>query len=136
MVSASDPEFRAWLAATGTALLPWSAQARGFFTPWADAVLANMGRENVAITAQQPTIEELKRVWVSADNLERRARAAEFARARGVEMINVALAWVLAQPFPCMPLIGPRTLAETRSCFRALELPISAEESAWLDLAI
>jgi predicted dehydrogenase/aryl-alcohol dehydrogenase-like predicted oxidoreductase len=136
VVAASDPEFRAWLAATGTALLPWSSQARGFFTPWAEAVLADVGHENVAITAAQPTIEELKRTWVSADNLERRARAGEFARARGVEMINVALAWVLAQPFPCMPLIGPRTLAETRSSMRALELPISAEESAWLDLAI
>jgi predicted dehydrogenase/aryl-alcohol dehydrogenase-like predicted oxidoreductase len=136
VVAATDPEFRAWLTATGTALMPWSSQARGFFTPWADTVLADAAQENVAITSMQPTAAELKRTWVSPDNLERRARAGQFARARGVEMINVALAWVLTQPFPCMPLIGPRTLAETRSCLRALELPISAEESAWLDLAI
>jgi len=51
-----------------------------------------------------------------------------------VEMINVALAWVLAQSFPCMPLIGPRTLAETRSCLRAFDVELTPREIAWLDL--
>jgi aryl-alcohol dehydrogenase-like predicted oxidoreductase len=132
--AASSPEYRDYLAATGIALLPWSAQARGFFTPWADAVLADAGRENIVITTMQPTVDELKRTWVSPDNLERRRRAGQLAAERGVEMINVALAWVLAQPFPCMPLIGPRTLAETRSCLRALDLALSPTEVAWLDL--
>jgi predicted dehydrogenase/aryl-alcohol dehydrogenase-like predicted oxidoreductase len=132
--AASTPEFRAYLAETGIALLPWSAQARGFFTPWADSVLADAGRENPVITTMQPTIDELKYTWLSADNLQRRERAREIAAAKGVDMINVALAYVLAQPFPCLPLIGPRTLAETRSCLRALSIELSAAELAWLNL--
>jgi predicted dehydrogenase/aryl-alcohol dehydrogenase-like predicted oxidoreductase len=132
--AASAPEYRAYLAESGIALLPWSAQARGFFTPWADAILADAGRENPVITTMQPTIDELKRTWLSPENVERRARAGQLARERDVEMINVALAWVLAQPFPCMPLIGPRTLAETRSCLRAFDVELTPREVAWLDL--
>jgi len=132
--SARDDAWRTYLAETGMALLPWSSQARGFFTPWADTVLERRGRENVVITTMQPTQDELLRTWVSDDNVERRRRAGELARARGVEMINVALAYVLAQPFPCLPLIGPRTLAETRSCISALAIDLSPAELAWLDL--
>jgi len=132
--AASTQAFRHYLEETGIALLPWSAQARGFFTPWADSVLADSGRENVVITTMQPTIDELKRTWVSPENVERRRRAGQLAAEKGVEMINVALAWVLAQPFPCMPLVGPRTLAETRSCLRALAIELTPKEVAWLDL--
>ncbi|MBX3705915.1 MAG: aldo/keto reductase [Pseudomonadales bacterium] len=132
--AATSDEFRAWLTETGTALLPWSAQARGFFTPWADTILADAARENPVITTMQPTVDELKRTWLSPENIERRARAGKLARERGVEMINVALAWVLRQPFPCLPLIGPRTLAETRSSIRALTLDLTDAELRWLDL--
>ncbi len=134
VVSASDAAWRAYLTETGMALLPWSSQARGFFTPWADQVLENQGREQITITTMQPTMAELLETWGAADNVERRRRAGQLAAERGVDMINVALAYVLQQPFPCLPLVGPRTLAETRSCARALGLGLSAEELAWLDL--
>ena len=132
--AASSAEFREFLSRSEVALMPWSSQARGFFTPWADEVIANAGRERPAITNMQPTVDELQRVWLCDDNLERRARAAALAAEVGVEMINVALAYVLQQPFACFPLVGPRTLAETRSCLRALELDIAADRLAWLNL--
>ena len=46
---------------------------------------------------------------------------------------QVALAWVLAQPFPTFPLIGPKRIAETRSSFAALTVDLSPEEARWLD---
>jgi predicted dehydrogenase/aryl-alcohol dehydrogenase-like predicted oxidoreductase len=130
---AGTPEYRRYLVEAGVALMPWSSQARGFFTPWADDVIADAARDNPAITTMQPTAAELKRVWLADDNLARRVRAGELARQHGMEMINVALAYVLAQPFPCFPLIGPRSLAETRSCLRALELTLSPAQLAWLE---
>jgi aryl-alcohol dehydrogenase-like predicted oxidoreductase len=54
------------------------------------------------------------------------------ARERGVLSINIALAYVLYQPFPTFPLIGPRTLAETRVALRALEVQLSPEDLRWL----
>jgi aryl-alcohol dehydrogenase-like predicted oxidoreductase len=56
------------------------------------------------------------------------------AAERGVQPIAIALAWVLCQPFPTFPLIGPRTLSETRTSLSGLELKLTAGEVAWLNL--
>lgn len=132
--TARSAAFREYLATSGMALMPWSSQARGFFTPWAETVMAHTGRENPIITAVQPTMAELAGTWFSEANFERRRRAAELAESRGVALIQIALAWVVSQPFPCFPLIGPRQIAETRSSMAALDVPLSPAEVAWLDL--
>jgi predicted dehydrogenase/aryl-alcohol dehydrogenase-like predicted oxidoreductase len=133
--TATGSEFRAYLAETGLALLPWSSQARGFFTPWAETVMNETGRDNPVITGVEPTMAELATTWFSEDNFERRRRAVELAAERGVEPIQIALAYVINQPFPCFPLIGPRQIAETRSSLAALTVDLSPEECRWLDLA-
>jgi aryl-alcohol dehydrogenase-like predicted oxidoreductase len=56
------------------------------------------------------------------------------ARRRGVLPIQIALAYVLRQPFPTFPLIGPRTLAETRTSLGALAIDLSPDDLAWLNL--
>jgi len=118
-ISAKEPEFRQWLADSGTALLAWSSQARGFFTE-----RAHPGRREDA---------ELVRCWYSDDNFQRRERAIELARRKGVEPINIALAYVLCQPFPTFALIGPRVLSETVSSLRGLPVRLTPEELRWLD---
>jgi len=40
---------------------------------------------------------------------------------------------VLAQPFPSVPLIGPRTLGELDDSLKALDIRLSAADLAWLD---
>jgi aryl-alcohol dehydrogenase-like predicted oxidoreductase len=132
--TATEPAFREYLSEQGIALMPWSSQARGFFTPWADTVMQQVGRENPAITNVQPTIAELARTWFCDANFERRERAAELAESKGLEMIQIALAYVINQPFPCFPLIGPRQLSETRSSFTALDIELSPAECRWLNL--
>ncbi|MCC5808632.1 MAG: aldo/keto reductase [Opitutales bacterium] len=118
-VSASDVESRQWFEATGTALLPWSSQARGFFTDRA-------GPDKL----DDP---QLARCWYADDNFERRERALRLAAERGVDGVAVALAYVLHQPFPTFPLIGPRTLGELQGSLRGLGLRLSAAELAWLN---
>jgi aryl-alcohol dehydrogenase-like predicted oxidoreductase len=46
----------------------------------------------------------------------------------------VALAWVLAQSFPSYALVGPRTVEEVDSLLPALQVSLSADEVAWLNL--
>ncbi len=118
--AASDPDSRAWFEKTQTALFAWSSQARGFFTD-----RAHPDRQD------DP---ELVRCWYSPDNFERRERAIALARQKGVLPINIALAYVLAQPFPAFALIGPRTLAETRTAWPGLLTELTPEERAWLNL--
>jgi aryl-alcohol dehydrogenase-like predicted oxidoreductase len=118
-LSASDLEFRAWLRETQTVLMPWSSQARGFF---------------VIGDPQDHSNEELVRCWYGEDNFARLDRARELAATKGVTAIQIALAYVLAQPFPTFPLIGPRSISETASSWRALEVELTPAEVAWLNL--
>ena len=46
----------------------------------------------------------------------------------------MALAYVLAQPFPVFPIIGPATMRETASSLEALRVALSPEEAEWLNL--
>jgi predicted dehydrogenase/aryl-alcohol dehydrogenase-like predicted oxidoreductase len=119
-VSANDPAFKTWLAEGGVSLLAWSSQARGFFTDRAHP--------------DKKDDEELVRCWYSDDNFQRRERAIELARKKGVEPINIALAYVLSQPFEAFALVGPRVISETVSTFRGLSVTLTPEELSWLNL--
>ena len=119
-ISASDRVSRAWLTETQIPLMPWSSQARGFFT----------GRAR----PDDRSDEELVRCWYSDDNFQRLERVNQLAQERGVLPINIALAYVLNQPFPTFPLIGPRALVETRTSFPALQIELALDEVRWLNL--
>ncbi|MGI8854415.1 MAG: aldo/keto reductase [Thermomicrobiales bacterium] len=116
-IAASDAASRAWFTETQMPLLPWSSQARGFFTD----------------RARPEADPELVRCWYSADNFARKERVEAMAKERGVLPITIALAYVLCQPFPTFALIGPRTLAETRTSLPALEINLTPDELRWLN---
>ncbi|MCX7523099.1 aldo/keto reductase [Microbacterium sp. STN6] len=115
----TDPADREWLERTNTPLLPWSSQARGFFA-----------RADRADTSDA----ELVRCYYSDDNFERLARARSLAEELGVAPTAVALAYVLAQSFPTFPLIGPRSIEETRTSMAGLDIVLSDQQVRWLDL--
>jgi aryl-alcohol dehydrogenase-like predicted oxidoreductase len=112
-VSATDAGSRAWHTRTRMPLLAWSAQAGGF--------IAGSGGES-------------SRVYENAANRERRARAEHLGRRSGHTANAVALAWVLAQPFPAIAVIGPHSVEHLRSSLEALEVGLSAEDVRWLNL--
>lgn len=134
--SCSGDEFRQYLEETEITLMPWSSQARGFFSPWGGKILAQQFVRSglTSGTFASPDRDELIRVWASPDNVERRDRASQLADALGIDLMNVALAYVFSQAFPVFPLIGPRNLEELRSCWQSLALELDADELAWLDL--
>ena len=118
-VAASDDAFKAWLEKKGFANFSWSSQGRGFFTERA-------GRD-------KRDDNELVRAWYSPENFARRDRAIEHAARLSRKPIHVALAYVLAQKFPSVPLIGPRTLAELDDCVSALDVKLSEADLKWLE---
>ncbi|MDH2444898.1 aldo/keto reductase [Amnibacterium sp. CER49] len=118
-IATNDAKSRAWFTRTQTPLFPWSSQARGFF--------ANGSRDDTS----DP---ELVRCWYSDDNFERLDRVRVLAEQRGVRPITIALAYVLAQPFPTFPLIGPRSLHELETSLPALGVELTPDEVAWLNL--
>jgi aryl-alcohol dehydrogenase-like predicted oxidoreductase len=119
-LSVSDPSTRAWYERTRMPLFAWSSQARGFFT----------GR----YSPDDLEDETMVRVYYNDANWERYRRATELGKQRGFTANQVALAWVLHQPFPTYALIGPATVEELRSSVAALDLELAAEEVRWLNL--
>ncbi len=120
-ISASDAESRAWFTKTRIPLLAWSSQARGFFL------------EGNA-SSEKADDQELVRCWYSDDNFRRLERARELAMQRGVRPINIALAYVLNQPFSTFALIGPRVLSETRTSLPGADLKLAEHEIQYLNL--
>ena len=118
-ITSSDTESRAWFTNTQISLMPWSSQAMGFFA---------------RAHPNDRSDENLVRRWYSEDNFQRLERAKEMADKLGVLPINIALAYVLCQPFPTFPLIGPRTLAETRTSIQALDVELTPQDLRWLNL--
>ena len=112
-VSAVDAASRAWHTRTGLPLLAWSSQAGGYFAG---------------------SIGESSRVYRNDANRERRERAEQLARRNGATANAVALAWVLAQPFPTIAVVGPHSVEHLRASLEALDVALSAEEARWLNL--
>ncbi|MDP9836404.1 putative dehydrogenase/aryl-alcohol dehydrogenase-like putative oxidoreductase [Neorhizobium huautlense] len=118
-VTSSTDEWKQWLNERQIPNFAWSSQGRGFFTDRA-------GRDKT-------DDEEIVRCWYSDSNFERRDRAIELANRLGVSPIHIALAYVIAQPFPVIPLIGPRTVGELEDSLSALAITLSDEEVGWLE---
>ena len=119
-IHVADTAARQWLEREGIVLIPWSSQGRGVFTAVGSEASFREG--------------ELAECWFSSDNWKRVERARKLATDRGVQPVNIALAWVLHQPFSTFPIIGPRTCEELDASLDALDVRLSEEELAWLNL--
>jgi len=118
-IACSDEAYKAWLVEHQIPNFSWSSQARGFFTDRA----GRDKRDNA----------ELVDTWYSDGNFARRDRALELAAKLGKNPIHIALAYVLAQPFPSVPLIGPRTLHELDDSIQAFDIKLTPDQIKWLE---
>jgi aryl-alcohol dehydrogenase-like predicted oxidoreductase len=112
-VTARDGDALAWYERTQMPLLAWSPLGAGFFAETGDPAVV--------------------RVYGTEANRERRRLAAGIGRAHGASAAQVALAWLWARPFPVVPVVGARTVAELREAAEAADLSLSEEELARLD---
>jgi 1-deoxyxylulose-5-phosphate synthase len=105
---------RDWYRRTQIPLFAWSSQAGGFFAGRRDA--------------------EIERVYGGELNLERFRRAESLGREKGASANEIALAWVLHQPFPTYAVIGPRNPSELEESVAALRVELTDDEVRRLDL--
>ena len=117
---ATSAEDRAWYARHQMPLFAWTSQAGGFFAGgYSPDDLSN---------------GHVVRLFYNEGNWERLRRARDLAKSKGATAHQVALAWVLCQPFPVFALIGPRTLAELEESVPATDLTLTEPEMRWLNL--
>ena len=120
-ISASDPESRKWFAKTQTPLMAWSSTGQGFFV---------RGDKN------NQTDQGFVKIWYSEDNFQRLERAKELAAKKGVSPVQIAMAYVLSQPFPTFALFGPQNINEMNTSIQALNIELTPEEMKWLNLEV
>ena len=124
----TDKAGERWHAETGIPLIPWSSQARGFFT----------GRYTPQMRADLATdafTSRMLKCYCTDENFERLDRAKELGEKKGgYTAIEVALAWLLHKPLPVVPIVGPHTREEVASCVKALSLSLTESEIRWLNL--
>ncbi len=115
VVDVSDAAGRAWFASHPTRLLAWSPTGNGFFAPDADLSVARFD------------------AYRTPANEARRARAAELGSVRGLSATQVAIAWVVNQPFAPVAIVGTRSVAHLREAVRAATVSLTEGELRWLE---
>jgi aryl-alcohol dehydrogenase-like predicted oxidoreductase len=99
-----------WHAGFGLAVAAYTPQATGFF-------------------AGRPAAEG---GYGAPSNLARRERARELAEHLDCTATQVAIAWLLHQPFPVFPILGTYNVARMDEALGALDVALTPAQIAWL----
>lgn len=117
---------RAWYEANQMPVFSWSSMAGGFWS-------GRYTREGLdGYTEGQDKL--VKDCYCSDANFQRLDRVAELARAKGLSVPQVALAYIFNYPMNVFALVGAQTQAELDSNAAALNTPLTAQEMRYLDL--
>ena len=117
---------REWYEQTQIPLFTWSSVAQGFFT-------GQVRRDNRESVAEGP-FALCAHCYAGDENFERQARAEKLAADKGLIANQIALAWVLNSPLNVFPLVGARSEEEFTQNEAALDLKLTPQEMAWLNL--
>ena len=135
-ISSNDNKILEYLEETKTAHLSWSSQARGYFL--SDEIVKSIEDKIIQDESswRQPGEHSSGPLscYDSEDNRERKRRALELAKENETEVQNIAGAWPINLKFPSFALIGPRVVDELKSNLKNLDVKLTEDQVAWLNL--
>ena len=105
----------------GIAVIPWSPLARGFLA-------GNRTRENWGETIRAKTDDYGQRLYYQESDFDVVERVREVAQRKGVEPIQIALAWLLAKPAVTAPIVGVSKAGQLKSLLGAFEVSLDADD--------
>lgn len=123
ITGAANEAQREWYRREYFPLLCWSSLAGGWFS-------GRLTREN----ADEHADTLYMRCYGREDNWRRLERARELGRERGLSAAQIALAYVFHQGFDAFPLVAAYTLEEFAASAAALDVTLTDQEAAWLNL--
>jgi len=121
---AMDDEGRRYFASAGMAVVPFSSQANGFFGGRYARDLLPDGQGNG---------ELVRKRYFNETSFARLDRVNGLAAETGASGSQIALAYLLAQPFPVFPIIGGAKPAHVRDSCGAAEVGLTREQADWLE---
>jgi aryl-alcohol dehydrogenase-like predicted oxidoreductase len=111
----ANRDARAFYASTQMPVLAWSPLGRGFFS------------------AHEEPSGDAQRTYGTAANVARKRRAEELGHKVHATAAQVALAYVLRQPFPAFAIVATSTPEKMRSNLEAAQIPLSESQARWLE---
>ena len=117
---------RAWYQDNEIPLFTWSSLAGGFFS-------GRFTPDNLDTFSAYLDVLCLQ-AYCYADNFRRLERAQALADKKGLTLPQVALTFVMSQPLNIYALVGCANGDEFAANVAALEVELTTEELAWLDL--
>jgi len=127
-LTAGDPASLAWYEREQLPLISWSPLARGFFADSDDAG----DRARPSGPDQELEFQAATQAFDTADNRSRRQRARALAAELGVSTNEIALAWVMNQPFPTWATVGAVSIGQIEQSIAASGLALTADQVRWL----
>ncbi|MBN2583443.1 MAG: aldo/keto reductase, partial [Planctomycetes bacterium] len=119
-----DDRLHAYHRETGMAAVPYSSQAQGFFSG-----AYGRGIEHPQTRAG----EKVNTYYYNEGNLARLDRVRELAGRGGLTTTQVALGYLLGQPFAVYPIIGVSSVKHLRDSCAAASVQLSAADVQWLE---
>ena len=123
---AAQAEARAWYRRTQMPVFAWSSMARGFMAGRITREIYERAPETIDQATRQGFCHEI--------NFRRLGRATELAQRKGVTVAQIAMAFITHQGLNVFPLVSCMRPRELEENVAALEMELTPEESAWLDL--
>ena len=105
----------------GIGLIPWSPLARGFLA-------GNRRPADRGETTRSKSDEFAHQLYYQESDFQVVDRVTQIAKKRGVNSVQVALAWILQQPGLTAPIIGATKAHHLDDAVKALELRLEPEE--------
>jgi aryl-alcohol dehydrogenase (NADP+) len=112
--------------AEGIGVIPWSPLARGFLA-------GNRQRGSKDATKREQTDEFGHTLYYADGDYDVVDRVVEVARQRGVQPIQVALAWVATRPGVTAPIVGASRLEQLDQLIEAMDITLTADEVSALE---
>lgn len=115
-----DSDTYRYHADTGLAQVPYTSQAAGFFS-------GKYSRSNQSVGRQ-----DVYNAYGTETNWARLDRACELATDLGCTTNQIALAYLINQPFAVYPIVGCRNMDQLMDSCKAADLFLTAEQVAFL----
>lgn len=117
-----DVEALRFHADSGLAVIPYTSQAKGFYT-------------KLALPPEQQPLDLVQHDFYTTPCLAAGIVAKEIARRREVPPGAIVLAYLWSRTFPVIPVVGCRTIAQLEDCVAALSERLTTSELAALEAA-
>lgn len=111
-------------------MIPLCQDRRVALTPWSPLAGGRLSHPWGTVTPRVKIDEVSKWVWDSTNALDKVVvdNVEKLARARGISMAQMSLAWMLGKAYITAPIVGTTTVRHVEEAVAALELELSSEE--------